>query len=211
MEVKIDNNKEQWLNEHGDYLYRYAMKKVRDPEVALDLIQETLLAAWKGNFRGDSSVRTWLVGILKHKTIDFIRKQIRHRKLIENLTNDPLSNYFNEQGTWLESQHNMQNSPERMAQNGQLQQHLMDCISSLNEQQRTVFILREVNGESTENVCRICGITPSNLHVIMHRARLALCKCLTDLGYSSNSKAIRNKKPLLPGYEVEGIGGLIAS
>ena len=44
-------NKEQWLNEHGDYLYNYAMKKVRESEVALDLVQETLLAAWKGNFR----------------------------------------------------------------------------------------------------------------------------------------------------------------
>ena len=187
MEAKVEN-KENWLNEHGDYLYRFAMKKVRDPDAAFDLIQETLLAAWKGNFRGDSSVRTWLVGILKHKIIDFIRRQIRDRKLIENLENDPLSNYFDEQGAWLEPQHSSQNSAERMAQNGQLQQHLMECISSLNEQQRTIFSLREIHGESTENICQTCGITPSNLHVIMHRARLVLCKCLTDLGYLGGSK-----------------------
>jgi RNA polymerase sigma-70 factor (ECF subfamily) len=208
MALKIEN-KENWLNEHGDYLYRYAIKKVRDPEVAFDLIQETLLAAWKGNFKGDSSVRTWLVGILKHKIIDFIRKQIRDRKLIENLRNDPLSNYFSEQGAWIEPQHGLQNSPERMAQNGQLQQHLMECISSLNEQQRTIFILREINGESTEDICRTCNITPSNLHVIMHRTRLALCKSLAELGYSSESKANRNKKSLLPEHKTVLINRLV--
>ncbi len=189
MEVNIDN-KEDWLNEHGDYLYRYAMKKVHDSEAAFALVQETLLAAWKGNFKGNSSVRTWLVGILKHKVIDFIRKQIQNRKIIDNLGNDPLSDYFNEQGAWLEPQNRLHDRPEHHAQNNQLQHHLTECIFTLNEQQRTIFVLREINGESTENICQACDITPSNLHVIMHRARLALCKCLTDFGYSGASTPV---------------------
>jgi len=49
---------------------------------------------------------------------------------------------------------------------------------------RKLFILREINGESSEEICREHGISSSNLHVIMHRARLALCQCLNDLGYA---------------------------
>lgn len=183
-----DKQVEKWLSEYGDYLYGFAMKKVADRDIAFDLVQETLLGAWKANFNGDSSVRTWLIGILKHKIIDHIRKQIRDRALISELKNDPSSNYFDASGSWLETQHNLHDTPGHQAENNQLQEHLMDCISSLNEQQRTIFILREINGESTDSICNTYGITASNVHVIMHRARLALCKCLTDMGYSGGLK-----------------------
>lgn len=70
---------ENWLAEHGDYLFRYALCRCRDPHVAEDLVQETLLAALSACVRreGTSSVRTWLTGILNHKHIDFLRKRYR--------------------------------------------------------------------------------------------------------------------------------------
>ncbi|MDQ7011172.1 MAG: sigma-70 family RNA polymerase sigma factor, partial [Mariprofundaceae bacterium] len=88
-----DAHPEDWLSEHGDYLYRYAMARLRNPELASDMLQETLLAAWKGSksFKGNSSVRTWLVGILKHKITDHIRREIRNRKLAEEIEVDPTS------------------------------------------------------------------------------------------------------------------------
>lgn len=183
-----DKKVAEWLREHGDYLYGHAIKKVHDKDIAFDLVQETLLGAWKAKFNGDSTERTWLIGILKHKIIDYIRKQIRERELVSALKNDPCSDYFDEDGSCLETQHNINDIPEYRMRNNQLQQHLMQCISTLNEQQRTIFILREINGESTENICQTYDITSSNLHVIMHRARLALCKCLSNLGYSGESK-----------------------
>src|SRR5437773_9857656 len=70
------NNPERWIDEHGDVLYRYALARVRKPEVAQDLVQETLLAAVRTHerFRGGSTVRSWLCGILKHKLCDYYRK-----------------------------------------------------------------------------------------------------------------------------------------
>jgi RNA polymerase sigma-70 factor, ECF subfamily len=65
-----------WLQEHGDYLFAYALLRVRRREVAEDLVQETLLAGMQrfDTFQARSSVRTWLVGILKHKIVDHFRK-----------------------------------------------------------------------------------------------------------------------------------------
>ena len=68
-----NRNAEEWLTLYGDYLYRYALFRLSNEEIARDMVQETLIAAWKArkNFRGDSSIRTWLVGILKHKITDY--------------------------------------------------------------------------------------------------------------------------------------------
>ena len=69
----------RWLQDYGDVLYRYALGKMRDTAQAEDLVQETLLAALQSrdNYSGRASEQTWLVGILKHKIIDLIRKQVR--------------------------------------------------------------------------------------------------------------------------------------
>ena len=62
----------RWVDEHGDYLYRFALGRVDGPEAAEDLVQDTLLAALKASasFAGRSSERTWLTGILKNKLVD---------------------------------------------------------------------------------------------------------------------------------------------
>src|SRR5438093_6382902 len=67
---------ERWVDEHGDVLYRYALTRVRKPDIAQDLVQETMLAAMRSHekFAGQSSVRSWLCGILKHKLCDHFRK-----------------------------------------------------------------------------------------------------------------------------------------
>ncbi len=67
---------ERWVDDHGECLYRYALVRVRKPEVAEDLVQETFLAAVRGyeKFGGRSSERSWLCGILKNKIVDYFRK-----------------------------------------------------------------------------------------------------------------------------------------
>ena len=63
-------NAHDWLNVHGDYLYRFALGRLRDPHLAEDVVQETFLAAIKSpSFSEQSAPRTWLTGILKHKKI----------------------------------------------------------------------------------------------------------------------------------------------
>src|SRR5213078_2849400 len=72
-----------WLEKHGDYLFNFAIGQLRDEHVAEDLVQDTFLAALKarGTFQGQSSDRTWLVGILRHKICDHLRRVTRNRAL----------------------------------------------------------------------------------------------------------------------------------
>lgn len=181
---------ELWLKEHGDYLYGYAMARVSHAETARDLVQETLIAAWKSRsgFRGESSARTWLVGILKHKIIDHVRGEIRGRKLTEAAESDPTSAWFSPDGSWLEAPRAWADNPEELAEDVQFRMVLNDCIGKLPEKQRSVFRMRELAGEETDTICNDMDITTTNLHVILHRARLALRTCL-EINWFGGAKA----------------------
>ncbi len=174
-----------WVDEHGDHLLRFALVRVRLRSVAEDLVQETFLAALKAraNFRGGSSVRTWLTGILKFKIIDHFR--VRHRET-------PFSQFdfggddgeagFDETRHWKASAAPQEWEPDRASSSdraGFLRAYL-ECSGKLPPQMARVFTLRELDGMPTEEVCKIAGLTPTNLFTIMHRARLALRRCLEE-------------------------------
>ncbi len=173
---------EKWLQMYGDYLFRYALFRLGQEEPARDIVQETLIAAWKAKkkFRGDSTIRTWLVGILKHKITDHIRQQIRDRNLSESLETDPTSDFFDDRGRWLKPPQDWQDNPEQLCSNQQFLRTLRACMAALPAHHREVFTLRELQGEDTETICKACGISATNLHVMMHRARLALRHCLEE-------------------------------
>ena len=66
-----------WVEKYADFLYRFGMSRLRDEEVARDLVQDTFLAALQqlDRFKANSSEKTWLSAILKNKIADFYRKQ----------------------------------------------------------------------------------------------------------------------------------------
>lgn len=72
---------ERWVAEHGDVLFQFALARARNATVAEDLVQETFLVAWKArqNFAGQAAEQSWLIGILKHKIVDHIRRASRER------------------------------------------------------------------------------------------------------------------------------------
>ena len=76
---RTPSDPEQWVDLYGNYLYRFALGRMRNPEEAQNAVQETFLAALTAckNFAGKSSERTWLISILKHKIIDHFRKNYR--------------------------------------------------------------------------------------------------------------------------------------
>ncbi len=93
-----------WLDRYGDVLFRYAIARVRDETVAEDLVQETLLAAIASadTFKGGSTEKTWLIGILRHKILDYFRKSTREQQLKRDwsdLSSD-MDHDFDEQGSW---------------------------------------------------------------------------------------------------------------
>jgi RNA polymerase sigma-70 factor (ECF subfamily) len=166
------------VEQHGDFLYRYAMFRVRDEFVAEDLVQETLLAALQGmdKFSGKSSERTWLTGILKHKIIDHFRKASREVSFDSNDDDSTDENFFQTNGHWQSEQAptdwNM--SPSVLVENKEFWQILSQCLSTLPSRTAAAFTLREIEGLSSEEVCRVLDISSNNLWVMLHRARTQL-------------------------------------
>ena len=74
---------EKWVENYADMLYRYTLVRVKDPDVADELVQATLFAALKSQhtFAGKSTEKTWLFGILKHKTMDQFRSAKKYINL----------------------------------------------------------------------------------------------------------------------------------
>src|SRR5262245_1094360 len=93
-----------WVNAHADYLFNFAFGQVRDTGIAEDLVQETFLAALKARdrFAGESSERTWLVGILRHKIYDHLRKTCRERAVrVDPLPAHDADDAWDESLLWL--------------------------------------------------------------------------------------------------------------
>ena len=94
---------EQWVDLYGNYMYRYALARVADPETAQDLVQEALVAAIQAfeRFQGRSSIKTWLIAILKRKIVDHYRRASNRQVTddIEAIANN-VDNMFNDTGHW---------------------------------------------------------------------------------------------------------------
>src|SRR5688572_2814348 len=93
----------KWVDEHGDYLFRYAIVRLRDETLAEDIVQETLLAAIQSlaSYSGKSAERTWLTGILKHKIIDYYRKNSRQIQITEEDTDlSGFDHFFKREDEW---------------------------------------------------------------------------------------------------------------
>ncbi len=177
------NDPQRWVEEHGDVLYRYALTRVRKPEVAQDLVQETLLAAMRSfeRFAGQSSVRSWLCGILKHKLCDYYRKRGRETSFtdLEFLAHE-CADRFVPEGFWVHMRGPKEWTPEpdEVMQRAEFWQTLRACLAKLPERVATVFSMREMDDVESKEICAILAITESNLWVMLHRARMALRDCL---------------------------------
>ena len=183
---------ENWVDEYGDVLYRYALARVRDPGLAEDLVQETFLAALKSreNFAGQSSVQTWLVTILKHKMVDHYRKTSRERNL--DPESDPVLDaddafFFTRRGQWKNGPHRWNVDPHTAAENREFRQALRRCLERLPQRLAAVFLMREMDDMNTEEICNAFAITPTNLWVMLHRARRRLRHCLEETWIRSYS------------------------
>jgi RNA polymerase sigma-70 factor (ECF subfamily) len=176
-----------WLDEHGDYLYKYAVFRLRDETAAEDAVQETFLAALKAyeKFEGRGSERTWLVGILKHKIIDHFRKVHREAPFGEEAGDDPEHLEFFERpdqwaGHWNTdyAPTDWHATPAELTERSDFWRVFTDCLSPLPPRTASAFTMREVDGLKSEEICEILSISANNLWVMLHRARLHLRNCL---------------------------------
>ena len=176
-----------WVDQHGDYLYKYAIFRLRDGSAAEDCVQETFLAALKAyrGFEGRGSERTWLVGILKHKVTDHFRRVTREAPIGETEGEEFEHNeFFTRTDEWNNHWNNnyaptdWHATPSELIERSDFWKVLNDCLSPLPERTASAFTLREVDGLTSEQICEALNITVNNLWVMLHRARLHLRNCL---------------------------------
>jgi len=171
-----------WLNDYGDLLYRYAYTRVRSESTAEDLVQETLLAGLLAfeKFSGKSTVRTWLVGILKHKIIDHFRKYRREVSSLndDELAEDVLAYQFDQQGNWKVNLVEW-GTPDKAIDDEQFWQVFNQCLTRLPQRMADLLLLRTVEGLETEECCAVLGFKSDNqLWVTLSRTRVKLRQCL---------------------------------
>ena len=166
-----------------DYLMRFARLQLRNETWAEDVVSETLLAALAKPqaFQARSQLKTWLVGILKHKIIDAIRHRQRE-VLIGNSPDDdnadPLEHIaFKADGHFVERPADWGN-PEQDLNSQQFMVVLDACTEKLPPVQGRLFLMREWLEMSSDDICKELGMTSTNLYVQLHRARLRLRECL---------------------------------
>ena len=183
LNVTAVNDPSLWVDEHGDVLYRYALERVRKQDVAQDLVQETFLAAvrTRDRFRGGSTVRSWLCGILKHKICDYYRKRGRETAFtdLEFLSNECPEKFVPE-GYWVHMNGPKEWKPEadEVMHRDEFWKTMRDCLGKLPERVATVFMMREMDELESKEICATLLISESNLWVMLHRARMALRECL---------------------------------
>lgn len=155
------------------------------PDLAEDLVQETLLSAYSAgdSFQGRALVNSWLFAILKNKIIDALRQIGRQRKVFttldDELLDETFESHFFPNGHWTpEGQPQHWNNTEKSLNNNEFQKILQSCLYNLPENTARVFTLKEILGFSSNEIQQMCGISTANYHTIMHRARESLRQCL---------------------------------
>lgn len=178
----------EWFDLYGDYLFAYARRRVRSQTAAEDLVQETFLAALlaNGNFAGRSSEKTWLTGILKHKIYDYFGKNSRQAELTPEERDLSSYDYLFERddewnGHWNDNYApvDWDNAhPLRQVEDGEFQTVFSGCLTGLPERIANAFVMREVDGLTSAEICKVLTISTNNYWTMMHRARLHLRRCL---------------------------------
>ena len=156
------------------------MSKLRDIDLAKDLVQDTFVSALTklDTFERRSMLRTWLTSILNRKIIDHWRKA-------ETKYTDPVSSFFDQEDKnkhWIidkAGDTNIQNIEEQMTHEETMSE-LQDCLDTLPDKWKGIVSSKYLEEKESEQICNDFEITPSNLWVIVHRTKLLLRDCLKN-------------------------------
>jgi RNA polymerase sigma-70 factor (ECF subfamily) len=156
---------------HGPALYRYAYRLLDDPSGIEDILQETFFDAWKGlpRFRGDSSLRTWLFTLTRHRVHArrprFPASGSRpHLDLDETLDKIPAPHAD-------PAQHNIDAS---------LLLALDAALRLLPARQRSAWILKEIEDLSYAEIATVLAVTPDSVRGLLERSRATLAQTMKE-------------------------------
>lgn len=190
----------QWVEAYGDGLFKHALARVGQRPVAEDLVQEAFLAAWKARnrFAAKSSEKTWLLQILRHKIADHFRQQARANEIpvgeeLERIEEEHFRTEGFSRGKWRKAMAPKSwGNPDQSLEQKEFWRTLHECVAKLPEKAAQAFLMREVDELDSEEICRTASIQSSHLFVLLHRARLALRRCL-ELNWFRNQDRLTRK------------------
>lgn len=155
------------MERHYRRLYRICLSYLRQPDDALDAVQETFVKAFKGAARWDgaSEVAPWLTRIAINESIDRYRRGVRRRAVEEPLETDGHMRPVTTDDP----------SPERRVMGREIGERLTVALATLPDRHRAIFVLRHVEEKSLEEIADTLGISlgtvKSALHRTIHRLR----------------------------------------
>jgi RNA polymerase sigma-70 factor (ECF subfamily) len=154
---------------HRRYLLGRARLHLGQPDLAEDVVQETLLAAYLAfnGFERRSRTRTWLVGILRHKIADALRSRMRER--FTDLDADEACSELP--------------GPESNVDSRELFGVIDAHLAGLPSKHAAAFVMRDAMDHTTEDICAELGITSNHLFVVLHRTRRGLRRTLAAHGF----------------------------
>jgi len=178
---------ESWVEAHGDRLFRYALSRIRNERAAEDLVQETLLTAFKSRakFEGASTELTWMIGILRNKIFEHLRRQSREAPgslVLDDSRKE--TELFDEKGHWADGRVPLDwgGEPLRAAETDEFWDALRRCLDGLTPNVARAFVLREMEGVEHHDCAQVLGVPATHLAVLIYRARMRLRRCL-ERGY----------------------------
>lgn len=185
-----------FLEDMRRQMLRFATLQLNDSNQAEDAVQEALIGAMKNadSFAGRAAFKTWMFAILKNKIADVLRYKQRTVN-ISSFTHDEdddddMSELFDRKGFWQADERPIAwGNPEASMRETHFWQVFEACLENLPPKQARVFMMREFVELDADEICAEVELSTSNLHVLLHRARLRLRECLENKWYVQGEKS----------------------
>jgi RNA polymerase sigma-70 factor (ECF subfamily) len=170
---------EALLERYEDKVFRLAFRFVRNESEAKEILQDTFLSIWRklDTFKGESQFSSWVYRVAANASLMRLRSQRRHPEIsTEDLPPGFLDNYSNMSS----GGENWAKRPDDQLQSGELRRHIQAAVDALPDLYRTVFLVRDIEGLSTEETAELMGISIPTVKTRLHRARIALREAIGE-------------------------------
>jgi len=177
-------------------MLKFAWLQLRDEAAAEDAVQEAMTAALSGRkqFDNRAQLKTWVFAILKNKIVDIIRERARYSNAgapVDEIPEDAYEDLFDESGHWqADARPSNWHDPESSFASQQFWKTFEFCLTRLPNNTARVFMMREMLGFETGEICKELAISPTNCWVVLHRARMALRLCLNDRWFNAENRDV---------------------
>jgi RNA polymerase sigma-70 factor (ECF subfamily) len=173
---------EELIGRHEEKVYRIAMRFTRNETDAAEILQETFLSAWRNleGFQGKAQFASWLYRVAVNAALMLLRSQKRHPQVaVEDVTPEALGEAAKDASPGLGAGTDWSRRPDEQFQSEELRHQIQQAVDRLPESQRSVFLMRDVDGLSTEETGELLNLSIPTVKTRLHRARLALREAIT--------------------------------